>query len=538
MKRNLTIRTRLLFASLYLSFIVTSAFSGTGFPLPPSSGEHASQSETITLEELKEHITILAADSMGGRPAESKIYEKSAAYAAEEFKKSGLLTPFNDKDGQKSFYQPVPFLKRLPDDRSRLIVNTPDGESVFIEISDFKMNYCCHSDFPEGPLPVVFIGYGIEESDVGWNDYEGLDLEGKLVVAVRGVPMKDTVAVLPPELHEKYTSRAGYRARYEAMVKRNIAGLIWISENRLIERWERLFRLNFRIGLFYEGDAPCRMHREELWGLLGNRIYVQQDVVQALFENQTFSPYGIENHFSNEYKTFELKNVKVTYEKTASAGKHISYNIAAWVEGTDPELKDEFVTIGAHLDHLPADDGPVFNGADDNASGVAAVLEIAEAVVANPFRRSAMFVLYTAEEMGLYGARHFVHHFPTSTESIVMNLNLDMIGRSSPDNAETRDEYIEDAASVDPAFKTLIDEVNERTVNWPLIHQSGSTSDHSMYLQHGINTASFFSGFHPDYHQPTDDADKIDYEKATSLSRLAYEILREVGNNPELPFKH
>lgn len=538
MKQNLMKHVRLnLVGLLLLSFIFIQAYPGSVLHSQDPSGiKHTSQSETITIDELKKHITILASDSMGGRPAESKIYEKAAAYAVEEFRYARLLPPFTDEKGTKTYYQPVPFLKRLPGDKSRLIIKTADGETTFFESEHFKMNYCCHSDFPEGPLPIVFIGYGIEEPDAGWNDYEGLNLEGKLAVAVHGVPMQDTTAVLPRELHEKYSSREGYRVRYESMVKRKIAGLIWVAENRLLETWEDLYKMNFRIGLFYDGDAPSKIPMEQLWGPQGNRIYVKQDVVKILFQNQTFSPVGIEGHFGPDYRTFELENVSVAYEKTASAGRHVSYNIAAWVEGVDPDLKHEYVTIGAHLDHLPSDGGPIFNGADDNASGVAGVLEIAESIAANPLRRSVLFVLYTAEEMGLYGARHFVHHFPVAPENIVANINLDMIGRSTPDNAETRAEYVEDADSIDSAFKTLIDEVNSKTVNWPLIHQSSSTSDHSIYLEHEINAASFFSGFHPDFHQPTDDADKIDYEKVAKLSKLAYEIIRELGNTPVLPF--
>jgi len=209
-------------------------------------------------------------------------------------------------------------------------------------------------------------------------------------------------------------------------------------------------------------------------------------------------------------------------------------NVVGLVPGTDPALAHQVVTVGAHLDHLAPAGGKIRNGADDNASGSAGVLEIAEAVAIKPLRRSVLFCLWTAEESGLVGSRHLLSQPPVPVDDIIVNFALDVIGRSDPEASKTRKHYVIGSAKITPELKATIADVNAKTVKWPLDFESQESSmngsDHYNFHLKGIPTAFLFSGRHEDLHAPTDDAEKIDFEKMQRLSQLIYAVTAELGN--------
>jgi len=211
----------------------------------------------------------------------------------------------------------------------------------------------------------------------------------------------------------------------------------------------------------------------------------------------------------------------------------------AMVKGTDPELSKEYITVGAHLDHVAHQSGEIANGADDNASGSAGVIEIAEAVAKYPPRRSVVFITYTAEEMGLHGSHYFVNSGPLAIEDMKFNLNMDMIGRTTAENAGNRAHYVRGNERYGKKMEAFIAGINEKTVNWPLIYNFGpmqyGSSDHASYNDVGIPSFFFFSGMHADLHQPGDDPEKIEYDKAEKIARLAYAITMKLANMDQVP---
>jgi Zn-dependent M28 family amino/carboxypeptidase len=206
------------------------------------------------------------------------------------------------------------------------------------------------------------------------------------------------------------------------------------------------------------------------------------------------------------------------------------------VEGTDPVLRNEYVAVTAHLDGTPPRvEGEINNSADDNASGCAGLIEISKVVASNPPRRSVLFVLFSGEEAACIGARHFVSDCPVSLDRIVADVNMDMIGRTDDASLDDRSHYAIDSEKVTPAFTQLIKDVNKRTVGWPLKYTSFTgTSDNLMFHAMNIPAVSFYSGHHDDVNRPTDDPEKLDYEKAEKISRLVYEIVMELGNRDRL----
>ena len=208
------------------------------------------------------------------------------------------------------------------------------------------------------------------------------------------------------------------------------------------------------------------------------------------------------------------------------------------VKGTDPDLADHFITLGAHLDHVASGGEAVANGADDNASGSAGVMEIAEAIAMDPPRRSVVFIAYAAEEMGLNGSHYFVNAGPLSIDEIKFNVNLDMIGRTTAENMDTRSHYVVADKKYQSKLEPFISEINDETIQYPLIFDYNfdlGSSDHASYHDVGIPSFFFFSGDHEDLHTPGDDAEKIEYDKAVKISRLAYLITMKLANMDEVP---
>ena len=262
----------------------------------------------------------------------------------------------------------------------------------------------------------------------------------------------------------------------------------------------------------------------------------KQEVAEAIFYGHGKVPPGLGHLGEETIEPFSLKDVYVSLKGSFTEEKVATWNVVGMVKGTDPTLKEEYVVVTAHLDSsAPREDGEINNGADDNASGCAGLIEIARAVAAEPPRRPVIFVLCSGEEAACIGSRHFVWNPPVEIEKIVANVNMDMIGRTDAASEADRSHYAIDSGKITPAFTSLIKEVNSRTVGWPLNYESPvGTSDNLMFHAVGIPAVSFYSGHHDDVNRPTDDADKLDYEKAQEIARLVYEITMELGNRSEL----
>ncbi|MCE2792123.1 MAG: M28 family metallopeptidase [Planctomycetota bacterium] len=206
-------------------------------------------------------------------------------------------------------------------------------------------------------------------------------------------------------------------------------------------------------------------------------------------------------------------------------------NVIAWLEGSDPQLKDEYIVIGAHLDHLGERSGNVYYGADDNGSGSTAILSIARALALNPQRpkRSVLFIWFAAEEMGLVGSRHYTD-FPTlPLEKMVCMLNIDMVGRNEEKEGETAAEneqtlHLIGSQQGQTALHDIILAAN-RHLNFTFEYDEEGVfgrSDQASFYNKGIAVAFLFGGFHPDYHQPSDELGRIDFDKISSAARLFY----------------
>lgn len=489
--------------------------------------------QSITTAELRDHIYFLASDYLAGRVGTSAEYKIAAQYVASQFASGGVEPLITKSDGKLSYLQDVPFVKNVYGNDIKWIAKTKKGSFDFLIEKDFKILFS--QELINRSLDVVFVGYGIEEPGSGWNDFEGLDVEGKMIICLPGAPMKDGKPVLPQELHDKYNAMGGFQSKFGTIMSKHAAVVIMAGTTTNEEQWNSI-RSNFRSEQYIYQSPTSEKG--------GHRIpvicYVKPALLETLFEGQKFDPSTIAEKGLKKYAAYQLKDVAVeTVYPIISSQEIVSKNVVGIVRGTDPALASEYIVVGAHLDHVAPVNGEVCNGADDNASGTAGMIEIAEAMAATPARRPVIFVAYTAEEMGLNGSHYFINSGSIDKKTLLFNVNLDMIGRSSPDNSATRAHYAVTDKKYQEKLGAFINEVNASTVNFPLIidndDDSPGGSDHMSFISEDIPAFFFFSGMYSDLHTPGDDADKIDYDKAMNISQLAYYIAYQLANMDRVP---
>ena len=285
--------------------------------------------------------------------------------------------------------------------------------------------------------------------------------------------------------------------------------------------------------------------------------------VSLLFSGQAIGPQEIfERAVRREpAPPFALsESAAVALTVAADDERSTTRNIVAVLEGRDPRLKDEYVALGAHYDHLGVAGTPnaqgdtIFNGADDDGSGTVGILAVAEAMVRHPVRprRSLIFVWHTGEEQGLWGARYFTEHPTVPIDRIVAQLNVDMIGRGrEPGEARggplaltDRDSiYVVGSRRLSPAFGALVERTNRRYLGLRYDYslddpsdpaQIYQRSDHYQYARQGIPIAFFFTGIHEDYHGLDDEIDRIDFTKMRRIVQTIYATARAVADDPAM----
>jgi hypothetical protein len=464
----------------------------------------------------------LASDELGGRLPGEEGYDAAARYAATQFRQAGLAPVCHDTDGRETYLQQVPIIKKTIAVENELRLKT-NSEARSLSFGDeFFFTFPVESEKIDLSGSLVFAGYGIHEPQYGWDDYAGIDVRGKWVVYMFGDPKKDGNSVLPEELSKAYSDRMeGYYRKGLAAAEEGALGVVVIFNEESFRLWEII-----RHATREECTLP---DLDPLLPRLCVEVFLNKEPLKRLFQNRSFNPLSGEG----EYSSFSMEDVTLSLETQIRAEDIQSYNVVGMVKGTDPEVNEEYITVGAHLDHVGEKDGVVFNGADDDASGCAAILEAAEAVALNPPRRSVIFVLYTGEEMGFMGSQHFVSNSPVPLKNIVVNINLDMVGRPDGDARELATMISYDLA---PSLEDIMDSVNRRTTNLRLDHEFRkyfNMSDQVVYYRSGIPVVFFHTGDHADVHQATDDAEKIDYEFLKKSSELTYHLTLELANREE-----
>jgi len=256
----------------------------------------------------------------------------------------------------------------------------------------------------------------------------------------------------------------------------------------------------------------------------------------AAYIKKHFKKYGLKAFHDNYYQTFRLF-VKEGINKMKSDSV-ATQNVVGYIEGSDPVLKNEFIVIGAHYDHWgwggkgsgskKKDTVAIHNGADDNASGVSALLCIAQELSKSSIqpKRSIIFISFSGEEEGLLGSKYFVNHLPVNKEAVKVMLNMDMVGRL---NAE-KHIYMGGAGTF-PDGVALMKKLGENSRLNPQVHAGDvGGSDHVSFYKASISAIGFHTGGHPQYHTPEDDSDLINTEGGALVSKYIYDALMAIAN--------
>jgi len=480
--------------------------------------------DSITAAKIRDRVYFLASEDLEGRYPGSKGFRMAAVYAASQFKAAGLL-PVTGQEGQRSYFQLVPLAKRTVEEAAVLTLQTPAGQKTFPG-GGVKL-FTSEGLAGDGkPLSAVFAGFGICEPKAGWDDLKDLDIAGKVVLFMMGAPIANGKPVLPEDVHKVYIPLNSFMRKLISM--RKAAAALVLYDESLKEAFDSVPAIPEGPQLILDDGEPGSFRIPPLG-------FLSADLSEAIFDGRGVP--GPAEVSAGRVPPKELTSVSIGIRVPLNDERIQTWNVIGLVEGTDPVLKDQVVVVSAHLDHLPpAPDGRFHPGANDNASGAAALLEIAGAVASHPPGRSVLFVLFGAEEGGWMGSRTFLSRGPVPRERIVADINMDMIGRTEEGLQAGRTQYVLDSGRIVPAFTGLIEDVNSRTVGWSLRFEHPlnlGDSDHRVFEALGIPAVNFYTGKIPDTHKPTDTPDKLDYDKAAQIARLVYEIAMELANrNP------
>ena len=472
------------------------------------------------------NIRRLADEKMVGRGNGTTELNQAAQFIARKFRRFGLQPSPGAEDYFQRFV--ITTSAAMGPDNS-LKVDTELGSQSFQQDDDFRPLSFSSKGVVAGPL--VFVGYGITALEYDFDDYNGVEVKGKIVLAIHHEPQEhDEEAVFSGR---QYTSHS--RAVSKAINAKNhgAAGLILVIDaGNHPQRKDSLFRFGTFAGPRSVGIPAVQV-----------KATVVDQWLQQVGRKETLEGLqkAIDGDLSNQ--SFALgEGIQVAIRTQVKQNRAEVANVIGYLLGSDPQLKDEYVVIGAHYDHLGLG-GPtslassntktVHYGADDNASGTSGLLELAREFARHRDRltRSMIFVAFAAEELGILGSNYYAAHSPVPLEKTVAMLNMDMIGRVKKGRL-----YVGGTGS-STHFREMVEEAN-REIELDLSFSISiyGASDHTSFAVKKIPVLFFFSGLHSDYHKPSDTWDKIDAEAGARILALVYRIgasLNQLKQRPE-----
>jgi hypothetical protein len=504
----------------------------------PGDPAHSRGSKTIRAEDMKFHLRFLGAPEFRGRTTPSAELDIASKYIALTAERIGLkpLMPGG------SYYQEVPVeVATIAPQVSRVRLVAGARESVFY----FPKDAAVGRNFEAGKVSgeAVFLGYGLGAPQLNWDDTDGLDLKGKIAV-ILDAALPDDHVLKPVDNRRLLMSRAGALRGKGALAV--VTVINQERETRLAERgltFSLPERLKFPDVVTGSEAAPSKTAAgaaPAAPALPFFQVEVRHDAGAAILgvAKEDIVKMIETIRRGQRVASQKMPGRKLEIELGVVTRKDTTLNVVAFAEGSDPALRNEFVAISSHHDHNPAREGRVYPGADDNASGVVGMFEIAEALMVERPKRSVVFVWNTAEEKGLVGSYYFVQHCPVPVEKISANLNLDMISRN-----DTNHLYLIGSNKVSSELDASIQAMNAKAIGLKLDYKYEDPahpdsfffrSDQYPYIRYGIPGVWFFCGTTEDYHMEGDIEAKADYAKMEKVSKLVYLVAMDIGNKPAL----
>ena len=503
---------------IVLSVVVLTGLLGFTFGNDPGT---STTPVAVDKNYLRANLTYLASDEVGGREAGTVGEKLAADFIASELDKYGVK-PFGDNGTYFNNFT--------------LLVTTPDP-SAYVQLLDKKGNAVKnyrqkmeivtsskHTSALNTEAQLVFAGYGIDAPEYGYNDYQNLDVKGKIVLVLDGEPSNDDPKFFDGKKATKYARVA---EKINIAVSKGAVSVITTTSSLKRFSWSQLIGFWTRAGFSIDRPnntsiSPYAIVPDSIMSeLLGGSKYSLADLQKMSEANEKLPVFSLNSkvRMNIPKPIIERRNAK---------------NVIGIIEGTDPVLKNEYVAVSAHYDHDGTHDGEVYNGADDDGSGTVGVLEIGRLFAKNKTnKRSVLVVFHTAEEKGLLGSEYLSDTSPL-LKNMVGLINMDMIGRESVDSI-----HVIGSDRLSTEYHKLIVEANKRTVNMTMDFKYNAPndpnrfyfrSDHFNYARKGVPIVFFFDDMRKEYHRPTDDVHLINFDKIAKVATLSYSILEEVAN--------
>lgn len=471
---------------------------------------------SITAEDMKKHLYIIASKEMEGRDTPSPGLEKAADYIEAHFKSLGLLP--GNKDSYRQYY---------PLYKDSLIGSTLKVNGTAFELNkDYQPqpnNYAADMRFSEA----VFAGYGIVDGEIR-NDYKDLNVAGKLVIILDGIP-----ANYKPSQTGRNSPASAF-ARMAAAMNKGAAAVMIVYGN--FPRRAAMSSGNWSMNGGYRTSQPPFT------------FTISPDVAAMIMGEDGKDIFNKAKSGVLTAKSYSAQ-IDLGYAKTTKTTQ-VS-NVLGLLEGTDK--KDEYVVLTAHYDHVgKRNDTTIYYGADDDGSGTTGILELAEAFVKAKAagkgpRRSILFMTVSGEEKGLWGSRYYSEHPVYPLEKTTVDLNIDMIGRIGTEYLKNKDSanyvYIIGDDKISSDLASITDQVNNSYMKMKLDRKYNDPndpnrfyfrSDHYNFAEKGVPIIFYFNGTHADYHRPTDTPDKINYPLMAKRGQLVFHTAWEMANRDEM----
>jgi aminopeptidase YwaD len=486
------------------SAVLISLFSAELYSQTPTSRE-------ITSDDIKSYVSFLASDKLEGRYTGTPGSLEAAEYIRNHFVDAGLKLP--GEGGYQEF---------------EVVVSVRAGENNSFNINEFHA--VLGTDYTPFPFSksasvnadVVFAGYGFEisQDSIQWNDYQGIDVEGKWVMILRGDPEME-------KQESRFASFGDDRDKVLLARDKRAAGVIFVSGKK-----------------FDANDELVSMYFDKTQSTAGIPvIHVKRALADRILSADQVSIEDLEAKLISGLKPVSLASgsrVDATTEVIQEKVK--ARNVVGLLEGSDPLLKSSFIIVGAHYDHLGMggpgsgsrllDSLAIHNGADDNASGVAGVMELAELLASGevPLKRSVVFIAFDGEELGLLGSRYFVEHPLIDMKSVVAMINFDMIGRLKQDNPAV----LVGGTGTSLESEDILNNLDTSLIKLRFSPEGFGPSDHAAFYAENITVFFFSTGAHEDYHTPDDDWDRLNYDGEKELLEMGSQLVINLANRDEL----
>ncbi len=506
-------RFRVLAATLApLALALGCAHSATGLPLDEKR-------QAVEGGQALEHIKVLSSPAFEGRGVDTDGINRAARYIADHFRRLGLQPGGDDGTYFQKFERVV---KRSPGQHTLL-----SALGKTLTVGD-DLAILPWSGSGSASAEVVFVGYGITDTKNAWDDYAGLEVKGRIVVVLRYAPGVTTAGGDPAIKLEARALDLSSKVRNAG--QHGAVGLLLVNPPGGDD--------DFVSPRIEEGSLPALQVRRTFAAELLRAGGVDLEALAGQI-TLTKRPTG----------RALAQPVRASMQCDQQVDKRMLQNVVARLPGTDPLLKEQYVVIGGHYDHhgfaqsgfgAMGKRGELHPGADDNASGTSAVLELAEAFALREQapRRTVIFMAFTGEERGLWGSAHYVAHPIYPLDRTVLMLNLDMVGRLKGSHSEvdgTKKSVLDvGGVGTSPGLRALVEHANSEQIPIVWDPSGEAPSDNTSFFEKNVPVLFFFSGMHADYHRPSDTWDKIDVDGLGKNARLAWRVATAITDT-DLP---